>query len=56
MASFNVMIGNDPKWEPIRDFVVRLGDVIEGSAVIGALDYSVCTIVDDDIFPEQVEC
>jgi len=56
MASFNVMIGNDPKWEPIRDFVVRLGDVTEGSAVIGALDYSVCTIVDDDIFPEQVEC
>jgi hypothetical protein len=55
MASFNVLIGNDEKWEPIRDFVVRLGDVIEGSAVIGALDHSVCTIVDDDIFPEQVE-
>lgn len=55
MASFNVTIGNDEKWEPIRDFVVRLGEVIEGSAVIGALDHSVCTIVDDDIYPEQVK-
>lgn len=54
MTHFSVTIGNDEKWEPIRDFVVRLGEVIEGNCVIGSLDHSVCTIVDDDLYPEKV--
>ena len=54
MASFQIEVVDDDGWEPIRDFVVRLDKVVEGTGIIGSLNWSNCGIVDDDIYPLKV--
>ena len=55
LASFTVEIVDDDGWEPIRDFVVQLDEVVEGRGSIGNLDRTNCGIVDDDVYPSKVD-
>ena len=53
LAWFDIPIPDDEAWEPIRDFVVRLDEIIEGIGKIGEMDTTTVSVVDDDIWPDK---
>ena len=53
-AHFEIEICDDDDWLPIRKFEVELTGILEGSAVLGQARGTVCTCVDDDIYPRKV--
>ena len=55
LASFEVALHNDERWECVRDFSSEIQEVVEGPGMLGDLVCTVCHIVDDDIYPVEVK-
>jgi hypothetical protein len=53
LSYIDIGIPDDDAWEPIRDFVVRIDEVVLGVGMVGAMDCCTVNIVDDDIWPAK---